>query len=97
MVLDVILLITVLIVGPTLLILNMYTETLGLYIQDLIKMSLRTAPLEGDNRGWLDSWTLFYWPWWIAWAPFGGMSIARVSPGRPIRSVMTPLIPVPTL
>src|SRR5699024_6724907 len=97
MVLAVILLITVLIVGPTLLILNMYTETIGLYMQDLIKMSFRTAPLEGDNRGWLDGWTIFYWAWWIAWAPFVGMFIARISRGRTIRSFMTGVLIIPTL
>jgi len=97
MVLSVILMITVLIVGPTILILNMFTETFGLYIQDLLKMSFRTAPLEGDNRGWLDGWTIFYWAWWIAWAPFVGMFIARISRGRTIRSFMTGVLIIPTL
>src|SRR5699024_345212 len=97
MVLSVILLIIVLIVGPTLLILNMFTETFGLYIQDLLKMSFRTAPLEGDNRGWLDAWTIFYWAWWISWAPFVGMFIARISRGRTIRSFMTGVLIIPTL
>lgn len=97
MVLAIILLITVLVVGPTILIFNMYTETFGLYIQDLIKMSFRTAPLEGDNREWLNAWTLFYWAWWISWAPFVGMFIARVSRGRTIRSFITGVLIVPTL
>lgn len=97
MVLAVILLITVLIVGPTILILNMFTETIGLYMQDLLKMSFRTAPLEGDNRGWLDGWTIFYWAWWISWAPFVGMFIARVSRGRTIRSFITGVLIIPTM
>ncbi|TFJ91389.1 glycine betaine uptake BCCT transporter [Lentibacillus salicampi] len=97
MVLAVILLITVLIVGPTLLILNMFTETFGMYIQNIIQSSFRTSPLESDNRGWLDAWTIFYWAWWISWAPFVGMFIARVSRGRTIRQFMTGVLILPTL
>src|SRR5699024_11085886 len=77
-VLAVILLIIVIAIGPTVLIMNMFTETLGLYVQNLIGMSFKTAPLSGDNRAWLDSWTIFYWAWWLSWAPFVGMFIARV-------------------
>ncbi|WP_188454751.1 glycine betaine uptake BCCT transporter [Virgibacillus oceani] len=97
MVLAVILLIVVLIVGPTLLILNMFTETFGLYLQHILEMSFRTAPLEGDNRSWLDGWTIFYWAWWISWAPFVGMFIARVSRGRTIREFITGVLIIPTL
>ncbi|MFD2761566.1 glycine betaine uptake BCCT transporter [Lentibacillus juripiscarius] len=97
MVLAIILLVIVLAVGPTLLILNMFTETFGLYIDNIIRSSFRTAPLEGDNRGWLDAWTIFYWAWWISWAPFVGMFIARVSRGRTIRQFMTGVFILPTL
>ncbi|WP_077329580.1 glycine betaine uptake BCCT transporter [Virgibacillus siamensis] len=97
MVLALILLIVVLAVGPTLLILNMFTETFGLYFQNIIQMSFRTAPLEGDNRAWLDSWTIFYWAWWISWAPFVGMFIARISRGRTIRQFITGVLILPTL
>lgn len=97
MVLAVLLLIAVLIIGPTLLILNMFTETFGMYLQNIMQMSFRTAPLEGDNRAWLDGWTIFYWAWWISWAPFVGMFIARVSRGRTIRQFLTGVIIMPTL
>jgi glycine betaine transporter len=97
MVLAVILLIFVLIVGPTLLILNMFTETFGMYMQNIIQMSFRTAGLAGENRGWLDSWTLFYWAWWISWAPFVGMFIARISRGRTIRQFLTGVLVIPTI
>ncbi|OZU90573.1 glycine/betaine ABC transporter permease [Virgibacillus indicus] len=97
MVLAIILLIVILIVGPTLLILNMFTETFGLYLQNLLQNSFRTAPLEGDNRGWLDGWTIFYWAWWVSWAPFVGMFIARISRGRTIRQFITGVIVIPTL
>src|SRR5699024_153517 len=59
--------------------------------------SFRTAPLVGDNRNWLDEWTLFYWSWWIAWAPFVGMFIARVSRGRTIRQFIIGVVIAPTL
>ncbi|GGK02144.1 glycine/betaine ABC transporter [Lentibacillus kapialis] len=97
MVLSVILLVAVLVIGPTLLILNMFTETFGMYIQNIIQSSFRTAPLESDNRSWLDAWTIFYWAWWISWAPFVGMFIARVSRGRTIRQFMTGVLILPTL
>ncbi|MDO6449852.1 BCCT family transporter [Oceanobacillus profundus] len=97
MILAILVFIVVVILGPTLLILNMFTETLGLYIQKIVQMSFKTAPLEGDNRGWLDSWTIFYWAWWISWAPFVGMFIARVSRGRTIRQFLMGVMVIPTL
>ncbi|WP_347862326.1 BCCT family transporter [Salimicrobium sp. PL1-032A] len=97
LVLSVTLLVLVLILGPTVLILNMFTETFGMYIQNFIEISFRTAPLESDNRGWLDSWTIFYWAWWISWAPFVGMFIARVSRGRTIRQFLTGVLTIPSL
>src|SRR5699024_7296925 len=56
MVLAILFFISILFIGPTLLILNMYTETFGYYVQNFVQMSFRTAPLEGDNREWLDAW-----------------------------------------
>src|SRR5699024_7599533 len=64
---------------------------------NIIPWSFRTAPLVGDNRNWLDEWTLFYWSWWIAWAPFVGMFIARVSRGRTIRQFIIGVVIAPTL
>src|SRR5690606_7115517 len=97
MVLAVILLILMVVLGPTVLILNMYTETFGGYIQNLISLSTQSAPLNADNRGWLDGWTIFYWAWWISWAPFVSMFIARVSKGRTIREFLLGVVMVPTL
>ncbi|WP_203332279.1 glycine betaine uptake BCCT transporter [Planococcus beigongshangi] len=97
MVLAVVLLLLVVILGPTLLIMNMYTETFGAYIQNLISLSFETAPLNAENRGWLDGWTIFYWAWWISWAPFVSMFIARVSKGRTIREFLIGVVLVPTL
>src|SRR5690606_24652602 len=88
MVLAVILFVLVLILGPTLLILNMFTETLGSYFQNIVNMSFRSAPINGENRAWIDGWTIFYWAWWISWAPFVGIFIARISRGRTIRQFL---------
>ncbi|GAB2572466.1 BCCT family transporter [Gracilibacillus alcaliphilus] len=97
MVVAILLLLGMIIIGPTLLIMNMFTETFGLYFQNIIQWSFRTAPLGSDNRTWVDAWTIFYWAWWISWAPFVGMFIARVSRGRTIRQFMIGVILAPTL
>lgn len=96
MVLAVVLLVLVLILGPTLLILNMFTETFGAYVQNLISLSFESAPLDAENRSWLDGWTIFYWAWWISWAPFVSMFIARISKGRTVREFITGVLLVPT-
>ncbi|WP_404900395.1 BCCT family transporter [Priestia filamentosa] len=69
------------ILGPTLFTLNLFTDTVGSYLQNLINMSFRIAPLNEENRNWINGWTIFYWAWWIAWSPFVGIFIARVSKG----------------
>lgn len=97
MVLAVALLVLVMILGPTLLILNMFTDTLGTYLQNLVRMSFRAAPIDGENRAWIDGWTIFYWAWWISWAPFVGIFIARVSKGRTIRQFLFGVLLVPTM
>lgn len=97
MVLAILLFVSILLIGPTLMILNMFTETFGIYLQNIVQMSFRTAPLEGDDRAWMDAWTIFYWAWWISWSPFVGMFIARVSRGRTIREFMFGVMIVPTV
>ncbi len=87
----------IIVLGPTLLIFNMFTDSLGGYIANLIPMSFGTAPLDSTDRAWLDSWTIFYWAWWISWAPFVSMFIARISKGRTIREFMIGVLVAPTL
>ncbi|MEX0654213.1 MAG: BCCT family transporter [Phycisphaeraceae bacterium] len=87
----------VFIAGPTLFILNFAVQSTGEYLQSLTITSLRAwAFSEEEGQGWLNTWTLFYWGWWIAWSPFVGMFIARVSRGRTIREFIlgTLLAPV---
>lgn len=84
-------------VGPTIFLLNLFTTTFGSYIQNLPSMGLRLAPFNKENAAWLQNWTIFYWAWWIAWAPFVGTFIARISRGRTIREFMIAVTVIPTL
>jgi choline/glycine/proline betaine transport protein len=83
----------VFILGPTLFILNGLLENTGNYLQDFISISTWNETYTGDN--WQDGWTIFYWGWWIAWSPFVGMFIARVSYGRTIREYLLGVLFVP--
>jgi len=85
----------VLIVGPTIFILNAFGENLGHYIQYLPQLATWNETYEATT--WQEGWTVFYWGWWIAWSPFVGMFIARVSYGRTIRQFTLGVLLVPTL
>lgn len=71
-------------------------ENTGAYLQLLPFSSFRTGSSSVDGRAWLNSWTVFFWAWWIAWSPFVGVFIARVSRGRTIREFVTGVLLVPT-
>ena len=81
--------------GPTKFIMDVFTSALGEYLQNLPTMSLYLAPF--DDSRWIQDWTLFYWAWWIAWAPFVGTFIARISRGRTVREFVLGVLFVPTL
>lgn len=85
----------VLVFGPTLFVINLTTNSIGQYLTHFIPMSLFTAP--GDTSGWLGSWTIFYWAWWMSWAPFVAMFIARISKGRTVRATVFASLVLPTL
>lgn len=72
-------------------------ENIGSYLQLLPFNSLRTGAIDTTDRAWLNTWTVFYWAWWISWSPFVGMFIARVSRGRTIREFVTGVLLVPTV
>lgn len=85
----------VLFAGPTLFILNGFVENVGLYLDDFFVLGFWTETYsQGD---WQNGWTVFYWGWWIAWAPFVGMFIARISRGRTIREFIAGVLVVATL
>lgn len=90
-----ILLIFVLIVGPTLFIFRSFVQNIGNYLTSIVEVSTWTEAYR-DN-GWQGDWTVFYWAWWISWSPFVGMFIARVSKGRTIREFIFGVLLVPTL
>ncbi len=91
------LIMTLFIVGPSMYILNMFTTTIGKYAAHFIEMSFELKPVNADERAWINDWTIFYWAWWISWAPFVGMFIARVSRGRTIREFIAGVLLAPTL
>jgi len=93
--LSVILLGFVLSVGPTVYMIDTLLQSTGDYLQNLIAMSFWTDA--NQNRGWQASWTTFYWGWWLSWAPFVGLFVARISRGRTIREFAFGVLLVPTL
>lgn len=84
----------IVIVGPTVFIIGTFLESSGSYLQALPSLSLWTESISGSS--WQSGWTVFYWGWWISWAPFVGMFIARVSKGRTIREFVIGVVLVPT-
>nr|WP_321267111.1 choline BCCT transporter BetT [uncultured Sulfurimonas sp.] len=88
------LLLFVLLVGPTFLLLGSVVENIGGYLNGIVKMTFSQHIYDGQSS-WMSGWTLFYWAWWIAWAPFVGMFIARVSRGRTIREFVGGVLFVP--
>lgn len=85
----------VLVTGPTIAILETITLGLGDYLQNFIGMSQRISPY--SDNSWASSWTIFYWAWVIAWSPFVGTFVARVSRGRTIKEYVLGVLLVPPL
>ena len=72
-------------------------QNIGDYLQNIVKLSFWTNTEANGTSAWQSSWTAFYWGWWIAWAPFVGMFIARISKGRTIREFVLGVLLVPSL
>lgn len=81
--------------GPTKWLLGFFVTTVGDYLWNVIPMGFQTFNSKGP-AAWQGGWTIFYWGWWISWAPFVGMFIARISRGRTIREFMVGVMFVPT-
>ncbi|PRQ09321.1 Glycine betaine transporter OpuD [Enhygromyxa salina] len=96
MILAAALLVFVLAAGPTALLLDCFVDNLGHYLQGLVQRTFSRAAWRGDDD-WHARWTLFYWAWWISWAPFVGTFIARISRGRTIREFVAGVVLVPSL
>ncbi len=85
----------VLFAGSTVFLLQAYVQNIGAYLGALVSRTFRMYAYEPNP--WLADWTLFYWGWWIAWSPFVGMFIARISRGRTIREFVGGVLLVPAL
>uniref|UniRef100_UPI001AD9A869 choline BCCT transporter BetT n=1 Tax=Pseudomonas aeruginosa TaxID=287 RepID=UPI001AD9A869 len=88
------LLLFVLFAGPTQHLLNTLVQNVGDYLGHLPGKSFDLYAYGGPSD-WLGSWTVFYWAWWIAWAPFVGLFIARISRGRTIREFVFGVLFIP--
>jgi len=95
------LLLAMLLVGPTLYILKLFIGSLGNYLQNIVWLSFFMDTAGGVEKhagyDWIGSWTVFYWAWWLTWAPFVGAFIARISRGRTIREFVFGALLAPTL
>ena len=92
--LAVLLLLIVLIAGPTVFILQTFVQNTGNYFSEIVAATFNLYAYEPND--WIGGWTLFYWGWWLAWSPFVGLFIARISRGRTIREFVTGVLLVPT-
>ena len=90
------LLLFILFVGNTEFLLAALIQNFGDYISQFPKLSLSSFPFE-QPKEWMNSWTLFFWAWWIAWSPFVGLFLARISRGRTIREFVTGTLVIPLL
>ncbi|WP_052136018.1 BCCT family transporter [Arthrobacter sp. PAMC 25486] len=86
-----------LVVGPTQFLLRNFVQSTGNYLQDFVGMAFNVSAFAGaEGEAWQSTWTTFYWGWWISWAPFVGIFIARISKGRTVRQFVAGVILVPT-
>ncbi len=84
--------------GPTVFLLREFVQSLGGYLQTFIGQAFTVSAFQGESgEEWQGAWTTFYWGWWMSWAPFVGVFIARVSKGRTVKEFVTGVLLVPTL
>jgi choline/glycine/proline betaine transport protein len=95
MVLAVILLTLVFVLGPTVFLLQAYLQNIGDYLADIVHNTFNLFAYKKTT--WIGGWTIFYWGWWLAWAPFVGLFIARISRGRTIREFIVGVMLIPTV
>jgi choline/glycine/proline betaine transport protein len=85
----------VVVLGPTIFIFKSFVQNTGSYFSSILEIGTWTESYTGSN--WQNAWTVFYWGWWIAWSPFVGMFIARISKGRTVREFILGVLLVPSL
>lgn len=91
------LLLFVLITGPTVYILNAFSEGIGYYINRFTSLTFNTYVYETERLKWFSNWTILYWAWWISWSPYVGLFIAKISKGRTIREFIIAVLLIPSL
>lgn len=96
MLLAVLLLLFVLFTGETRFLLNAFVTNMGDYLQNFVDLSFNTYAFNPPTE-WLNAWTIFFWAWWIAWGPFVGLFLARISRGRTIRAFVSGTLILPFL
>lgn len=94
MILAIILLLLVFTLGPSIFLLQAYVQNIGAYLSDIVFITFNLFAYEKSD--WIGGWTIFYWGWWLAWAPFVGLFIARISRGRTIREFLMGVLLIPT-
>lgn len=87
----------VFVVGPTAFLLNLFQGTLMQFVGDSFRLLAQTAATTPDAQSFMDSWTTYYWAWWVSWTPFVGLFIARISRGRTLREFVTTVIVAPSV
>lgn len=92
--LAILLMLLIFIVGPTVFLLQAYVQNIGAYLSELVSNTFNLFAYEKKN--WIGGWTIFYWGWWLAWAPFVGLFIAKISKGRTIREFVIGVLLIPT-
>ncbi|MDD9206757.1 BCCT family transporter, partial [Georgenia sp. 10Sc9-8] len=91
-------LVAVFLLGPTLYLMRDLVQSFGAYLQNIVGLSFNASTYTGEaGLEWQGAWTIFYWGWWISWAPFVGVFIARISKGRTVREFIAGVLLVPTL
>ncbi|MEV4902318.1 BCCT family transporter [Citricoccus sp. NPDC055426] len=93
-----ILVLSVLLLGPTLFLFQNFVQSIGVYLAEVLNMTFDVGAYSGEaGAAWGSGWTIFYWGWWVSWAPFVGVFIARISRGRTVRQFISGVLLVPTL
>lgn len=96
LVLAFLLMLFVLFCGDLINLLSNFSSNLGIYFSNLVELSFKTYVYDKSYIPWFNSWTIFYWAWWLSWAPFVGFFIAKISRGRTIREFIFGVLIVPT-
>lgn len=91
------LMVLVVLLGPTVFLLAGFTENMGDYLKSLIELSFRTFAYDEQKQAWIAGWTVLYWAWWLSWTPFVGLFIAKISKGRTVREFILGVLFIPSL